>query len=175
MYKISSGVLVSAVEDIRKRKNKIKLGVIFIEKRNYTEDKSFLDFYQKRQSKLSSLIETLTAQLNYLGEIWSQCDAKEVENHSAELAKVIKILEKDWEYYYSITTSEKFKKLHQISCEFFDSIFDEIERFVLELKKAIENHKENNGENVEVNLSILFEVGEIANRIEQEVAFLSKK
>ncbi len=183
-YKITVDLLVPVIKEISDRRTKIKNGFIFVDKRHLTNDKVFLSFLQKNQSTLASLSQTMTSQFNHLYVLWENSrgeqekytNLSEIKTHCGEFAKSMQKMEKEWEVFFSVETSEYFNRLYNITCEFYEVIFKENERVILELEKAIsisEDFVPKN--NIEVNLTVNYDVGKCTEEFNNEISAITKR
>ncbi len=183
-YKITADLLVPAIKEIEKRRAQIKSGLIFIDKKDLTNDKIFYNFLQKKQSTLSLLIQTMTNQFNHMYFLWENSKGEnekytnllELKQHCTEFTMSMQKMEKEWEGFFGVKTSENLHRLHAIACEFYEAIFKENERVILELANIInipDNLVPEN--NKEVNLAVNYDIGKSAEEFGKEVDLISKR
>lgn len=144
-YKITVDLLDPVIKELGDRRAKIRGGLIFVDKKYMVNDNIYFNFLNKKKSTLSSLIQTMTSQLNHLYLLWENSKKEkekyssliEIKKHCGEFNRSMQKMEKEWEEFSCVETSDNLQKLHQIACGFYDVIFQENEKFILQLKNAI--------------------------------------
>lgn len=182
-YKATVNLLVPVIKEIEDRRRKIKNGLIFVDKKYLENDKIFFNFLQKKQSTLFSLIQTMANQINHIYVLWEKSKGEnenysnlsEIKIHCGEFARSMQKMEKEWEEFFSIKTSEKLHRLHDIACNFYEVIFIENERIILELEKAVtlpDNFIPTS--DIAVSLSVNYEIGKPAEEFDKELKVITK-
>lgn len=183
-YKVTTDILVPTVREINIRRTKIKNRLIFIDKKHLTNDKIFFNFLQKKQSTLLALIQTMTNQFNHIYSLWEKLQGKnekyanlsEIKIQCGEFARSMQKMEKEWEEFFSVETSDNLRRLHEIACEFYEEIFKENERVISEIEKALAIPDDFKPEsNIVVNLLVNYDIGKSAKEFDEEVKALTKK
>lgn len=183
-YKITADILVPIVKEINDRRTKIKNGLIFIDKKHLTNDKIFSNFLQKKQSTLWALIQTMTNQFKHIYSLWENskgenekyANLSEIKTHCGEFARSMQKMEKEWEEFFSVETSDNLRRFHEIACEFYEAIFKENERVISELEKAVSVADDFKPEgNVVVNLLVNYDIGKSAEEFDKEAKAITKR
>lgn len=182
-YKMTADILVPAVKEISDRRTKIKKGLIFIDRKHLTNDKIFFNFFQKKQSTLSALIQTMTNQFNHIYSLWENSKGEnekytnlsEIKMHCGEFVRSMQKMEKEWEEFFSIETSSNLRRLHEIACEFYEAIFKENERVISELEKAVSVTDDFKSKgNIMVNLLVNYDISKSAEEFDKELKVITK-
>jgi len=183
-YKITVDLLAPVVREIENRRTKIKNGLIFIDKKHLTNDKVFFSFLQKKQTTLSSLIQAMTSQFNHIYSLWENSklenekyeNLSEIKTHCGEFIKSMQKMEKEWEEFFSVVTSENLHRIHEIVCDFYEAIFKENERVILNIEKSIifpDNFVPT--ENVVLDFLVNYDIGKSAEEFDKELKAITKR
>ena len=183
-YKITRDYFSPAIEEIERKRMKIKNNIYSIKKESVLGNESFLKYLSIKIKKRSRLLEEIISQLNRLNHSWisstgrneNNVNLEEVKNHCNAVIRSLRKLSKEWEKCYLVEISEDANKLREIVCEFYEIIFREIKKFIDTIDSMIlsaENILVPNADIIE-NIEIKFDFTEISKQYESEMNRLSK-
>jgi hypothetical protein len=178
-YKITRDYLLPKITEIEGERVKIKNDLYSTKKVLIFERDKFFKFISKKTTKRIKLSEEIISQLSQLNNLWvestgrneNNVNLEEVKTHCKNISDNLKILSKEWEKCFIVETSHELNELKEITCDFYEIIFQGIDKFIDSMNNVIlsaENISMPKG-NISECLEIKFDFTEINKRYESEI------
>jgi hypothetical protein len=184
-YIATVDLLIPAIKKSEERRTKIRTGLLFVDRKHFKDDQSFLHFIGSKFSTLGSLFETMNNQINHLMVLWENSmgedenyiNISKIKQHCKEIVSTMNRIEKDWEKIYAIELPLTSKKLHEMACKCYEAIFREYDKFVLSLEKIIKSPEDYiSGDNKSASIMVNYHnVSKHAEELTKEIESLNRK
>lgn len=168
-YLVTTRVFKSGIEKILNHKEKIKRGIVFIDKKDWIGEGYLNYLAEKKLTRLSNIIQTHTNQLNYLNELWNKSknvgekytNLIEIKAHSQEIIRGIELIESEWEEVLSYEPPETLSTVKVLFLELYEGLIEQAGINILNFTKTIEAYKgEISPEDIKLNFNFVLDIPE---------------
>ena len=146
VYIVTEELMGNLLSKIIQRSDKVKEGLVFLERKSFEYGKSYGEYIMKKLKKLGDLTKVLGTQFNYLNKVWQSTSdnevyqhIREIKNHVREIISTLNMIEQEWEGLISIEPSDYYKESHIILCGMYETIINNINQFHQKLSEVVNN------------------------------------
>lgn len=151
-YSLTLKYLEEGTKKIKKRRQEIISGRLYIGSKYYRSEKSYFDFIAEKMSKLPKFVQVFGNQSNNINNIWNKfsgnqnnyANVQELKNQCNELIKTMNLVEKEQEKIISATPPDNyhFININNSLKNAYNQLFDVFFNFITELSIMV-NDPEN--------------------------------